>query len=130
MLDFSRIEIGKKYERPWLASEWGFASFHAIAKGVFCPRGGGQIVLFVTRTKQDSQEQYADDIRGDHLYWEGEKGHGNDNRILNAEGNHDEIHLFYRDIHHAPFEYKGLIEVTSARLLTNKPSEFVFRFVR
>ena len=25
-----------------------------------------------------------------------------------AEGNSEEIHLFYREIHHALFEYKGL----------------------
>ena len=58
MLNFSTIQIGRKYGRPWLANEWGFRGYEAISRGVFCPRGGGQIVLFVTRIKQDSLEQY------------------------------------------------------------------------
>ncbi len=59
MLDFSEIQIGKKYDRPWLATEWGFRGYEAISRGVFCPRGGGQIILFVTRIKQESLEQEA-----------------------------------------------------------------------
>lgn len=40
-----------------------------------------------------------------------------------------EIHLFYGDIHVAPLEYKGRIELVSARRLANKLSEFVFRLL-
>lgn len=130
MLDFSQIEFGNVYDRVWLAEQWGFASYHAIAKGVFCPRGGGQIILFVTKDKEDSAEQYNDYIRGAHLYWEGEIGHGNDERIESAKLHGEEIHLFYRDIHRAPFAYKGLVELKSYKRLTNKPSEFVFRLLQ
>lgn len=59
MLNFSNIEIGKKYERPWLAKEWGYRSYRAFAKGVFCPRNSNQIILFVTRINQQSLEQYG-----------------------------------------------------------------------
>lgn len=129
VLDFSGIHIGSEYDRKCLAEKWGFASFHGLAKGVFCPRGGGQIILFVTKEKQNSQEQYKDYITGDRLHWEGEIKHWHDERIENSKLNGEAIHLFYREEHGDEFEYKGLIELLSAKRLTNKPSEFVFRLV-
>ncbi len=129
MLDFAEIGIGKKYARPWLARRWGFASYRAFAKGVFCPRGGGQIILFVTWIKQESLEQYNDYISGEYLFWEGETGHRTDQRIINAKNSGEGIHLFFRQIHHSPFEYKGLIELFNSTVLTNKPSTFVFRLL-
>jgi putative restriction endonuclease len=127
MLDFSGIQIGKKYDRPWLADEWRFGGHEAISKGVFCPKGGGQIILFVTWIKQKSLEQYNDYISGEYLFWEGETGHGNDPRIINARSRGEAIHLFFREIHHSPFEYKGLVDLVSYSLLATKPSTFVFR---
>jgi hypothetical protein len=127
MLDLSGIQIGRKYDRPWLAAEWGFGGYEAISKGVFCPAGGGQIILFVTRLKQKSLEQFNDYISGEYLFWEGESKHGHDERVVRAKANGEEIHLFYREIHHSPFEYKGRIELSDATLLTDRPSRFVFR---
>jgi hypothetical protein len=127
VLDFSGIQIGKKYSRPWLATEWGFAGYEAISKGVFCPAGGGQIILFVTWIKQKSLEQYKDFISGEFLFWEGETGHGNDQRIVKAKPTGEAIHLFFREIHHSAFEYKGLVDLVSYDFLTNGPSSFVFR---
>lgn len=126
MLDFSTIQIGRKYDRPWLAKEWGFRGYEAISRGVFCPRGGGQIILFVTHIKQDSFEQYNDYISGEYLFWEGEKGHGNDQRIADSTKSGEEIHLFYREIHHSAFEYKGLVTVTGVGFVPNRPTKFVF----
>lgn len=127
MLDFSRIQIGKKYDRPCLSSTWGFGGHEAISKGVFCPAGGGQIILFVTRIKQKSFEQYNDYISGEYLFWEGERKHGHDERVARAQANGEEIHLFYREIHHSPFEYKGHVELIDHTLLADQPSKFVFR---
>jgi putative restriction endonuclease len=127
VLDFSGIEIGRKYDRPWLARKWNFAGHEAISKGVFCPAGGGQIILFVTWIKQKSLEQYNDYISGEYLFWEGETGHGNDQRMVDSKTGGEAIHLFFREIHHSPFEYKGLVELVSYSLLANKPSTFVFR---
>jgi putative restriction endonuclease len=127
VLDFSEIAIGWKYDRPWLAREWGFAGHEAISKGVFCPAGGGQIILFVTWIKQKSLEQYNDFISGEYLFWEGETGHGNDQRIVDAKARGEAIHLFFREIHHSPFEYKGLVELVNSTLLADRPSQFVFR---
>jgi putative restriction endonuclease len=129
VLDFAGIQMGKKYARPWLARRWSFASYRAFAKGVFCPRGGGQILLFVTWIKQESLEQYNDYISGEYLFWEGEKGHRTDQRIINAKNRGEAIHLFFREIHHSPFEYKGLVELVTTSLLTNKPSTFVFKLL-
>ena len=126
MLDFSNIELGRKYSRPWLATEWGFRGFEAISRGVFCPRGGGQIILFVTRIKQNSLEQYNDYISGEYLFWEGEKGHGNDQRIANSTRSGEEVHLFYREIHHSPFEYKGLVTVAGVGFVPHRPTKFIF----
>lgn len=127
MLDFSGLQIGGHYDRPWLAVKWGFGGYEAISKGVFCPAGGGQIILFVTWIKQKSLEQYHDFISGEYLFWEGETGHGNDHRILNAKARGEGIHLFFRQIHHSPFEYKRLVELVSFTILASEPSKFVFR---
>jgi putative restriction endonuclease len=127
MLSFSRIQIGKKYERPWLANEWGYGSYRAFAKGVFCPRDSKQIILFVTRIKQQSLEQYDDYISGEYLVWEGEKGHGHDARIANSSSTGDVVHLFYREIHHSPFEYRGLVTLVKMATVPGKPAQFVFR---
>lgn len=129
MLDFNNILIGKKYDRPWLAREWGFRGYEAISRGVFCPRGGGQIILFVTRIKQESLEQYNDYISGEYLFWEGEKGHGTDERIADSIKSGEEVHLFYREIHHSAFEYKGLVTVSSKGFIPNKPTKFMFHLV-
>jgi hypothetical protein len=129
MLNFTNIEIGKKYERPWLAKEWGYRSYRAFAKGVFCPRNSKQIILFVTRIKQRSLEQYNDYISGEYLFWEGEKGHGHDERIANSTSSGDVIYLFYREIHHSPFEYRGLVHLVKIVTLPSRPTQFVFRLI-
>lgn len=129
MLNFSNIETGKKYERPWLAKEWGYRSYRAFAKGVFCPRNSKQIILFVTRLKQQSLEQYNDYISGEYLFWEGEKGHGHDQRIADSSSTGDVIHLFYREVHHSPFEYRGLVTLVNIGTLPGKPTKFVFRLI-
>lgn len=129
MLDFSGIRVGNEYSRTWLANEWRFKGYQAFAKGVFCPRGGGQIILFVTKEKQKSQEQYEDSINGDQLLWEGEKGHLNDERVINSQANGEEIRLFYRDHYRDAFEYKGLVEFKSVKRFTEKSSKFVLKLL-
>ncbi len=55
---FEKIRKGGSYSRPQLAELWGYASFHAIARGVVTPQGKNKIILFVTEEKQAFQEQY------------------------------------------------------------------------
>lgn len=50
--------------------------------------------MFVTRDKQQALTQYRDDLSEDLLFWEGEQGHGNDQRIINADREGSTVHLY------------------------------------
>lgn len=128
-VDFTNLTVGSEYSRKELADEWGYASFHAIARGVVTPRDDNKIILFVTREKQDSAEQYEDHVDGDRLYWEGPTDHFAEDRMIGSRQNGDEIQLFYRDRHHSDFVYYGLVEVESADRFLDRPSRFIMRLV-
>jgi putative restriction endonuclease len=127
---FDKLQIGLKYTRPELAVFWGYNGHEGFSKGVFTPAGRNLIILFVTRIKQKSLTQYKDSVTGGMLFWQDEKTGRSNERIVNAAGNGDEIHLFFREIHHTPFEYKG--GVSLLRPPTRQPdgsSSFVFRIL-
>lgn len=124
---FENIRKGEKYSRPQLADIWGYASFHAIARGVVTPRNTNKIILFVTEEKQSFQEQYDNQLYKDQLSWEGPTDHFAERRMTEAEKNGDEIHLFHRLRHHLDFTYVGMLEVLTYTLRANKPSLFKFR---
>lgn len=126
-ISFSSIQYSQPYERKFLAKLWGYQDFHAIAKGVVTPINTNYIILFVTKEKQGFFPQYNDFIDGDLLYWEGEEKHSSDLRVINSIRNLDEIHLFYRDIHHTPFVYFGKITLLDFFKKEIEPSEFIFR---
>jgi putative restriction endonuclease len=121
---FGQLSIGQKYTRDELADLWGYARRQAISRGVVTPLGTNIIILFVTKLKQESDTQYNDYIDGKYLYWEGEKGHGNDRRIVSSVSK-DDIYLFFRDRHHTPFVYYGKVFLSDFTLYDDKPSEFV-----
>ncbi len=123
------LQIGRLYTRPELARLWGYRGFQALARGVFTPKGGGHVVLFVTRQKQASLTQYHDFINGDRLHWEGEASHRSDDRVAHAHENGEVVHLFYRDVHHTPFRYHGPLAITDFRSRESAPSRFVFNVV-
>lgn len=127
--DPRQLEVGKLYPRTELFPLWGYAGIEAISRGVITPAGARYIILFVTRQKQQSLTQYHDFLSGDYLHWEGEKRHGSDRRIARAAESGDEIHLFYRDIHHTPFRYHGQILLLRFIEHVTEPSEFIFRVV-
>lgn len=127
--DPAGLELGRLYTRPELARMWGYKAHNAIGKGVVTRADVPYIVLFVTREKQAALTQYVDFLNGDMLHWEGEKGHGYDKRIARAHEHGDEIHLFYRDIHHTPFWYHGQVLLTSFRQRSAQPSTFTFQLV-
>ena len=126
-ISFTDLKFGESYERPFLARLWGYQSFHAISKGVVIPANIKYIILFVTKEKQEVFPQYNDYIDGNLLFWEGEEKHSSDRRVVEANKNGDEIHLFYREVHHTPFVYFGKILLTDFQLREDAPSEFVFR---
>jgi putative restriction endonuclease len=124
---FSGIKIGSQYDRDYLAEKLGYRTRQAISRGVITPNKKNIIILFVTKEKASDATQYIDYIDGDLLFWEGETSHSNDKRIINSAANNDSVHLFYREIHHRPFIYKGTIELVSSEIANNKPSSFVFK---
>ena len=126
-ISFAKIIKGATYSRQELAVLWGYASFHAIARGVVTPRNDNKIVLFVTEEKQSSAEQYADRLSGDTLEWEGPTDHFAENRMLSTASTGDEIHLFHRGRHHTDFTYFGLLVVENHMLHADQPSHFTFK---
>jgi len=90
---------------------------------------GSDSSRFVTKDKQKALTQYNDFIDGDLLFWEGEEKHGTDQRIINATKIADDIHLFYREIHHSPFEYYGLVNLLDYQINKVEASEFIFKIV-
>lgn len=123
------LEIGKGYDRKALAELWGLAGFQAIGRGVYTPRAAGQIILFVTRERLGWMTPYKNFLVDDLLFWDGEKGHGTDERIENASRNGEEIHLFYRDHRLTPFTYHGKVIMLQSNRFTDRPSAFVFNVV-
>lgn len=123
---FEKLKIGEAYDRPYLAHLWGYKGFQAISRGVVTPSGTNYIILFVTKDKQEALTQYNDFLDGGLLHWEGEKKHSSDSRVMNAEAANDEIHLFYRDIHHSPFIYYGKVALKEHKLRKAEPSQFTF----
>lgn len=126
-ISFAEIRVGKSYSRNDLAEFWGYSSMHAIARGVVTPKDDNKIVLFVTREKQKDAEQYEDELTGTELQWEGPTDHFAEDRMVTARSNGDEIHLFYRDRHHADFVYHGLLEIVGCERYADHPSRFVFK---
>ena len=126
-VSFSNIKKGSTYSRQALAELWGYASFHAIARGVVTPRDDNKIILFVTEEKQSSAEQYADQLSEGALEWEGPTDHFAEKRMLNAEADGDEIHLFHRQRHHSDFTYFGRLIVVSHVLHGDRSSRFRFQ---
>jgi len=123
------LAIGRGYDRKVLAELWGLAGFQAIGRGVFTPKGAGQIFLFVTRERLGWMTPYKNFLDDDLLFWDGEKGHGSDDRIANASRNGEEIHLFYRDQRLTPFTYYGKVVMVRCNRFSDRPSEFVFNVV-
>lgn len=123
---FDQIMVGKTYSREELAELWGYASMHAIARGVVTPKDDSKIILFVTHEKQAGSEQYEDELSGQELRWEGPTDHFAEDRILAAPQVGDEIHLFYRERHHTDFVYHGELNVVQHERHSDRPSKFVF----
>ena len=126
-VNFDKLIIDQKYDRPYLAEIWGYNGIQGLSRGVITPASDKSIViLFVTKEKQASITQYNDYIDGSLLHWEGESEHGSDQKIIDSKVNGIRIHLFYRDIHHTLFTYYGEIILKDYLLKTEEPSEFTF----
>ena len=124
---FDDLQIGYEYDRPFLARHWGYKGFQGLSRGVVTPSNTHLIILFVTKNKQSSLQQYNDYIDDSLLFWDGEDKHGSDQRILYAKDSGDEIHLFYRENHHTPFIYLGQTYLLNYIENKTNPSRFIFQ---
>ena len=93
---------------------------------VVLQRDSNFIIFFITKEKQEALTQYQNSFEDGVLEIEGETNNMADNRIVHADENGNEIHLFYRDLHHSPFVYHGQVFLTNFTLNTDKPSHFRF----
>ena len=125
-VQFLTLAVGTHYTRPQLAAIWGYRGHAALSRGVVTPATTKYIVLFITRNKQALFTQYQDDLYGDVLTIEGETSHTADRRLVRASEVGDEVHLFYRDRHHTPFEYKGRVYLVAHQIRGAEPSRFEF----
>jgi hypothetical protein len=123
---FQNIRVGQKYSRPQLADLWGYGGYQALARGVVTPRGDSRVILFVTEKKQTFQEQYEDRLTGNILQWEGPTDHFAEDRMIAAQENGNEIHVFHRERHHSDFTYLGRAAVLDVERGFGKPSRFRF----
>jgi hypothetical protein len=128
-VDFSKLRTGSRYTRDRLATLWGYASFHAIARGVVTPAGDNKIVLFVTEDKAADRTQYRDRLRAGVLEWEGPTDHFAEDRMLAAPHSGDQIHVFYRRHQRDSFEYLGQCSVAKCRQHSTRPSEFELKIM-
>jgi len=125
-VSFERVRIGEQYTRPQLADLWGYEGYEAISRGVVTPARTHFVILFITREKQLCHPQYEDVFDGRVLRIEGEMNHAADRRLVEAAVNGDEIHLFYRERHHASFTYEGRWRLRDHQIAVNQPSRFTF----
>lgn len=125
-VSFSLINVGGEYSRKFLAEIWGYDGYQAIARGVVTPKNDNKIILFVTAEKQESLEQYKDKLVGEYLHWEGPNDHFAEHRMIHSRSKGQDIHLFYRAIHHSNFIYFGKIDIINFETELKKPSRFVF----
>ena len=126
-ISFAKLTVGECYSRSELADIWGYASLHAIARGVVTPRDDHKIILFVTEVKKSDRTQYKDRLVGDTLQWEGPTDHFGEGRMINADKHGEQIHLFYRKVFDQDFTYKGQVRVSSYTGKTDGPSSFLLK---
>ena len=68
----------------------------------------------------------TDHIEHDTLFWEGEKAHVSDQRIIEKR---DDIHVFFREKHHSDFTYGGRAVLQRYHIYSERPSKFVFALI-
>ena len=127
---FKSLKVGEFYDRPFLASLWGYKTFHAISRGIVTPVNSKKIILFITKENQDVLPDYLNYIENNLVHMEGETNHIKDKRIINAEKSSEKIYMFYRERHHSPFIFYGQVRLTEYKVNKSVPSKFTFKFMR
>ena len=128
-VNFDHITIEENYSRERLAKLWATNGIRGFSRGVFTPAQTNLIILFVTQKKDSAATQYDDYIIDDFLYWDGEEKGQNNNRVINARKNKEEIHLFYRQSARQNFKYHGLLELLDYVIADVLPYKFIFQII-
>ena len=126
VVSFEKISIGKEYTIPQLAELWGYENYNALDERIVTLPESNHILLFITEKEQAGAANLWNIIEENLLHIEGEAGHSSDQRLINAEQNGDEIHLFYRKYNDMPFIYYGRIHMIDYELEPAEPSWFCF----
>jgi hypothetical protein len=126
-VSFDKLKVGGRYTRIELATLWGYASYHAIARGIVTPQHSNIIIIFITEMKEGSARQYVDRLTGNILETEGPDDHFAEDRIVAADSNREQIHLLYRFAHRKDFTYKGQMKLVRIERKTHAPSKFTYR---
>jgi hypothetical protein len=121
---------GEIYPREQLIEMFAIAD-STVNNGVFQIKGSNSIWLFITRDKTNDRTQYQDHLDGDLLHWEGQTAGRTDAKIVDHEGNGNELLVFYRDSKRqypkAGFRYEGPFRYLSHK--PGKPSQFLLQRV-
>lgn len=127
----SRLTEGNIYTRDELAKLLE-SKDATINTGIFQPRDYDSILLFVTERKPGDMTQYADQLVGDTLSWQGQTAGRKDALIIAHEQQHCELLVFYRttktEYPGSGFRYEGRFRYRSHS--GGQPTSFVLERVR
>lgn len=104
------LSLGEVYTRAELREAFEIRAA-SINNGIFCPQGHDSIWLFVTKDKTSDRTQYIDELKEDHLYFDGQSAGLTDRMLIEHETRGLEVIVFYRESkaeHRASgFRYEG-----------------------
>lgn len=127
----SRLTEGNIYTRDELAKLLE-SKDATINTGIFQPRDYDSILLFVTERKPGDMTQYADQLVGDTLSWQGQTAGRKDALIIAHEQQRCELLVFYRttktEYPGSGFRYEGRFRYRSHS--GGQPTSFVLERVR
>lgn len=131
-VSFAGLKPGHRYTIHDLAAHWGYADYHALARGVVTPRHQNVIILFMTEDKARWAKgaQYTDSTWGDYVLYEGPEDHFAEERMIRHETLGDQIHLFKRSRAGEPYTYEGELRFVDAERHRTSPTKFTFRMLR
>ena len=111
LLASERLDPGSIYTRNELSTLFDIKDA-TLNNGIFRPKGYDSVWLFITEHKTSDRVQYADRLRGDTLYMQGQRLGRTDTLILEHRKRGLELLLFHRkskyEYPYAGFRYVGI----------------------
>ena len=132
-VSFAGLRTGHQYTIHQLAKHWGYADYHALARGVVTPRGQNVIILFMTEDKErwaKGAQYTGDSTFGSYVIYDGPEDHFAEERMIHHETTGDQIHLFHRTRAGEPYTYMGELRFVDAEKHRARPTRFTFQLLR